>query len=191
MLDIRLIERGAGEAGQDQGWIGHRDGRSPGRGFRDPVRDTPDQGVRNRADHRLSRTELGADHGPRRRRRLDRAGARAGAAGRPRRGRTALPDRRGNHRFRGIRRFHAAEIREWRYYRGLSRAAPSAVELLRRGSRRPPEDRRALSEDDRARKIPTLGQPHELQCQADHRRKAGMDRRDLRHPAQGPDRAIA
>ena len=68
---------------------------------------------------------------------------------------------------------------------------PSAVELLRRGSRRPPEDRRALSEDDRAGKIPDLGQPHELQCQADHRRKAGMDRRDLRHPAQGPDRAIA
>ena len=68
---------------------------------------------------------------------------------------------------------------------------PSAIELLRRGSRRPPEDRRALSEDDRARKISDLGQPHELQCQADHRRQAGMDRRDLRHPAQGPDRAIA
>ena len=68
---------------------------------------------------------------------------------------------------------------------------PSAIELLRRGSRRPPEDRRALSEDDRAGKIADLGQPHELQCQADHRRKAGMDRRDLRHPAQGPDRAIA
>ena len=68
---------------------------------------------------------------------------------------------------------------------------PSAIELLRRGSRRPPEDRRALSEDDRARKISDLGQPHELQRQADHRRQAGMDRRDLRHPAQGPDRTIA
>ena len=68
---------------------------------------------------------------------------------------------------------------------------PSAIELLRRGSRRPPEDRRALSEDDRAGKIADLGQPHELQRQADHRRQAGMDRRDLRHPAQGPDRTIA
>src|SRR6185312_15596352 len=66
-----------------------------------------------------------------------------------------------------------------------------AFELLRRGSCRAPEDRRTLSEDDRARKIFDLGQPHELQCQADHRRQAGMDRGDLRHPAQGPDRAIA
>jgi hypothetical protein len=74
---------------------------------------------------------------------------------------------------------------------GLSRTAPSAVELLRRGSRRTPEDRRALSENDRARKISDLGQPHELQCQADHGRKAGMDRGDLRHPAPGPDRAVA
>ena len=40
-------------------------------------------------------------------------------------------------------------------------------------------------------KSPTVGQPHEFQCQADHRRQAGMDRGDLRHPAQGPDRAIA
>ena len=35
------------------------------------------------------------------------------------------------------------------------------------------------------------GQPHQLQRQADHRRQAGMDRRDLRHPAEGPDRAAA
>ena len=40
-------------------------------------------------------------------------------------------------------------------------------------------------------KSPTVGQSQELQCQADHRREAGMDRRDLRHPAQGPDRATA
>ena len=46
------------------------------------------------------------------------------------------------------------------------------VELLRRGSRRAPEDRRALSEDDRAGKISDVGQPHEFQCQADHRRQA-------------------
>ena len=37
--------------------------------------------------------------------------------------------------------FHAAKIRERRHYRGLSRAAASAVELLRRGSGGAPEDR--------------------------------------------------
>ena len=40
-------------------------------------------------------------------------------------------------------------------------------------------------------KSATLGQPDELQRQADQRRKARMDRRDLRHPAQGPDRTPA
>ncbi len=70
--------------------------------------------------------------------------------------RTTLPDRRRDHRVRGRRRFHAAEIREWRYYRGLSRTAPSVVELLRRGSCCAPENRRAVSEDDRARKSPTV-----------------------------------
>ena len=39
--------------------------------------------------------------------------------------------------------------------------------------------------------IADAGQPHELQRQADHRRAAGMDRRDLRHTAAGPDRAAA
>ena len=34
-------------------------------------------------------------------------------------------------------------------------------------------------------------QPHELQRQADQRGEAGMDRRDLRDPAKGPDRASA
>ena len=36
-----------------------------------------------------------------------------------------------------------------------------------------------------------VGQSHEFQRQADQRREARMDRRDLRHPAQGPDRAAA
>ena len=40
-------------------------------------------------------------------------------------------------------------------------------------------------------KSPTPGQPHEFQRQADQRGQAGMDRGDLRHPAQGPDRAPA
>ena len=35
------------------------------------------------------------------------------------------------------------------------------------------------------------GQPHELQRQADQRGEAGVDRGDLRHPAEGPDRAFA
>ena len=35
------------------------------------------------------------------------------------------------------------------------------------------------------------GQPHEFQRQADQRGEAGMDRGDLRDPAEGPDRAFA
>ena len=34
-------------------------------------------------------------------------------------------------------------------------------------------------------------QPDQFQRQADQRRQAGMDRGDLRHPAEGPDRAVA
>ncbi len=40
-------------------------------------------------------------------------------------------------------------------------------------------------------KSATHGQSHELQRQADRRGQAGMDRGDLRHPAEGPDRAAA
>jgi len=44
---------------------------------------------------------------------------------------------------------------------------------------------------NRTGEIRDVSQPHELQRQADHRREARMDRRDLRHPAQGPNRAAA
>ena len=40
-------------------------------------------------------------------------------------------------------------------------------------------------------KSPTSGQSQELQRQADQWRKTRMDRRDLRHPAAGPDRTPA
>ena len=48
------------------------------------------------------------------------------------------------------------------------------------------EERRALSEDDRAQQDRPCRQPHELQRQADIRRQAGMDRGNLRDLAQGP-----
>ena len=65
------------------------------------------------------------------------------------------------------------------------------LELLRRRGRGQAEDRRALPENHRAGKIRHPGQPHELQRQADQRGEAGMDRRDLRHPAKGSDRTPA
>ena len=64
-------------------------------------------------------------------------------------------------------------------------------ELLWRGSGRAPQERRALSQDDRARQDRPCRQPDELQRQANLRRQAGMDRGNLRDPAQGPDRAPA
>ena len=39
-------------------------------------------------------------------------------------------------------------------------------------------------------KFPDAGQPHEFQRPADQRGEAGMDRGDLRDPAEGPDRAF-
>ena len=54
MLDIKLIERGLEKPGKTKGGLADGHGRSPGRGFRDPVRDSPDQGIGNRADHGIS-----------------------------------------------------------------------------------------------------------------------------------------
>ena len=40
-------------------------------------------------------------------------------------------------------------------------------------------------------KSPSIGQPHQLQRQADQRGETGMDRGNLRYPAQRPDRPVA
>ena len=153
MLDIRMIERGLKKPGKTKGGLAAAMGVRPGAvseilsGIRlikaseiAPIMEY----LELNSVPIMGRVGAGA---------VDRAGTRAGTAGRPRRGRTALPDRRGDHRLRGGRQFHAAEVRKRRCYRGLSRAAPSAVELLWRRGRGAPEDRRALSEDDRAGKI--------------------------------------
>ena len=65
------------------------------------------------------------------------------------------------------------------------------IEYLWRGGRGQAEERGALPENHRTGKILHPGQPHQLQRQADQGGEAGMDRGDLRHPAEGPDRAIA
>ena len=69
------------------------------------------------------------------------------------------------------------------------RDSASAIELLRREAAVRLKTASA-TEDDRAGKISDLGQPTSFNANRS-RRQAGMDRRDLRHPAQGPDRAIA
>ena len=69
MLEIRLIERGLEKPGKTKGGLATAMGVRPG-----AVSEIL-SGIRLiKADHRISRTELGADHGPRRCRCLDRAG---------------------------------------------------------------------------------------------------------------------
>ncbi len=150
------------------------------------IRAAPDQGVRNRADHRVSRLNSVPIMG--------RVGA--GAAVEPEyeqvppeglgESRAALSYFGGNHRLRSVPAIPCC--RNTRLAMSLWSIASSVIRWrasMARG-RGQAEDRRALSESHRAGKVVYTGQPHKLQRQADQRGEAGMDQeRSAHYPAEG------
>ena len=191
MLDIRMIERGLAKPGKTKGGLAAAMGVRPG-AVSEILPNPADQGVRTSTDHRLSRTQRGSDHGTGRR---GRARSSPELEQMPPEGlgevELPFPIAEETIAFEVVGNFDVPKYENGDIIVVYREQRHPLHELLWRGSGGAAEERRALSQDHRARKTGHAGQPDELQRQADIRRQAGMDRGNLRDLAKGPDRAPA
>ena len=185
-----MIEQGLKKPGKTKGGLAAAIGRAPRRGVGNIGRHIRlIKASEIQPIHRLSRAEFSPDHGPGRRRSDHRAGTRTGAAG----GSAAeielpFPIAEETIAFEVAGDSGAAEIRKWRHYRGLSRAASPDLDLLRRRSRGAAETGERYLKTIERGKSATMVNLTSFNAKPITGVKLEWIREICRRPAKGPDR---